>query len=184
MSGTTDTQSLRYGTVNDVISHLTVANLADDIAAQLDAADTARTHALKRPTVGLLATSTFSLPVSTVTVVTFNSLQWDSHSMVNLGTFPQRITLNASAGTGLYHVYVSATCDTTGWTKGDVIVQKNGSTYDQKTFWGPVSNVGLDMETFVQMDVVTDYFTFALYHEGGGSTTVFEVDVYLQKISD
>lgn len=184
MPGTTDTQSLRFGTVDDVITHTMQANLADDIATQLNSADTARTAALTRATarVGRLS-STFTLPVSAVTVVTMDLLTWDTHGMVNLGTQPQRVTTTASSGAGLYHATVTAQVDTTGWTKGDLIINKNGGFYAQRTWWGPQNLDTLLHEAFVPLDAVSDYLTFALYHEGGGSTTVYSVEAWVQKVT-
>lgn len=184
MAGVTDTQSIRFGQVSDVVTHTMVANEADDIAVQLDAADLARTHALKRPQAYVSRSASFNLPVSTITVVTFDVINWDTHSMVNLATFPQRVTVGATAGTGIYHCYVRATPDTTSWTKGDVILQKNGAFHMQKTAWQPVSFSTIAAEFFVNMALTTDYLSVAMYHEGGGTTAVSGVEFYVQKISD
>lgn len=183
MAGTTDTQSLRFGQVSDVIDFTMIKNLADDVAAQLDAADLARTAALKRPAASISRGATFTLPVSTITTVTFDTLNWDTHSMVNLGTQPQRYTVGATAGPGSYYVALYVFTDTAAWTKGDLLINKNGSLYAQRTWWQPQVLDYLFIDTILPLDVVTDFLTFSLYHEGGASTTVFAVDSYVQKVS-
>lgn len=184
MAGTTDTQSLRFGQVPDVIDHTMIKNLADDIAVQLDAADLARTAALKRAAASISRTATFTVAVSTIQVVTFDTLNWDTHSMVNLGTQPQRYTVGATAGPGTYYVAMYVFTDTASWTKGDLLINKNGSLYAQRTWWGPQVLDYLFIDAILPLDVITDFLTFSIYHEGGGSTTVFAVDTYLQKISN
>lgn len=184
MSGTTDTQSLRYGTVDDVITHLMVANLADDIATQLNAADIARTAALKRPQVKIERNAAMTIAVTTVTTISFDTETIDTHNMVDLAGQPQRVTCNAAAGLGIYHVRANANVDTTGWTRGDIFINKNGSTLDARTFWGPVSFAGMELETFVNFASLTDYVSLSLYHEGGGSTGINFIQLYVQKVCD
>lgn len=184
MGGTTDTQSLRYGTVDDVISYLMQANLADDIATQLNAADTARTAGLHRPQVNITRNAALAIPVSTTTAVPYDTLNQDTHGMVNLGTQPTRVTCNASAGTGIYHVRFDASVDTTGWTKADLTVYKNGAFYDGRTFWGPQTFAPMEFETFVYLNLTTDFITTNIYHDGGGSTNTNQVFLYVQKIAD
>lgn len=184
MSGTTDTQSLRFGQLDDIITHTMIKNLADDMAVQLDAADVARTHALKRPQALANRGATFTVAATTIQVVTFDTVGWDTHSMINLGTQPTRVTVGATAGAGRYETSLYVFTDTTGWTKGDLIVNKNGSFYAQKTWWGPQSLDYLDIQVMLPMLSITDFLTFAIYHEGGAATTVFGVDAFVQKISD
>lgn len=182
MAGTTDTQSLRFGQVDDIITHTMIANLADDIAVQLNAADTARTKALTRPQVQIVRNAALALPASAFTAVPFDSEIIDTHAMVDLVGQPQRVTCGATAGIGTYHVMAEANVDTTGWTRGDIVINKNGSFYDQRTFWGPLSL--LNMETFVYFGAITDYVSISIYHEAGGTTNTNTVYLYVQKVCD
>src|ERR1041384_3925766 len=140
MAGTTDTQSIRFGQDTDVIDHTTLKNLADDVAAQLNAADTARTAALTRPAVFVRRISALALPAAASTVVPFDDLVYDTHGLCNLGTQPTRVTVSASSGAGVYMVHaVPISWDKTGWTRADVVVSKNSTAYMQRTLWGPQS---------------------------------------------
>lgn len=185
MGGVTDTQSLRYGYVTDVITHAMVANLADDIAAQLDAADIARTKALKRPEARAQRSATLSIPVNTITPIPFDTIAYDTHGMIDLVGQPNRVTVVSAAGIGVYWARAQVSVDTTGWTKGDILLYKNGAFGGQKTSWGPQSfNGGPSGEFIVPMTAVGDYFEIRLYHEGGGTTTLFDTQFWVRKVSE
>jgi hypothetical protein len=181
MSGTTPTQSIRFAEIPDVLSHTVLANLADDVATQLDAADTARTHALKTPFVNIDRNATVNVPVTTVTTISWDSLITDTHAQVNLGTNPTRITCSATAGAGLYQVVVNVTVDTTGWTRGDIAFRKNNTIFTSRDFYQPVNQ--MSFETIVAL-AVNDYIEAHVYHEGGGTTTLFGANIRMQKVSD
>jgi hypothetical protein len=182
MANTTPTQSIRYAEVPDVLTHTALANLADDVATQLDAADTARTHALKTPYANIDRNATLALPVTTVVTIPWDSLVTDTHGMVNLGLNPTRITVSASAGAGLYQVIVGNTSlDTTGWTRGDISFRKNGTQFVSKDFFQPIN--AMNFETIVSM-AVADYIECHIWHEGGGTTTLFSANIRMQKVSD
>lgn len=183
MAGVTETQSLRYGHVTDVISHTMMRDLADDIAVQLDAADAARAVALKRPQARSHRNATASLAAATPTAQVFDTLVWDTHGMINIGAQPTRITVVTAAGVGSYHVTGWAQCDTTSWTRADLSIAKNGTAIRARTWFQPVILDVLSVEAIVDMNTVGDYFTLILSHEGGGSTTIYEVDLSVQKIT-
>jgi hypothetical protein len=184
MAGVTDTQSLRFGQVSDVIDHTTVKNLADDIASRLDTQDLARTKALTRPEVYVQRNAALSVPVSTITVVPWDSEQIDTHAMVDLVGQPTRVTCGATAGTGIYLVGFYVSIDTTGWTRGDLLISINGIQYARRTWWGPVSGVGMWLDTQVYLSATTDFITGSILHEGGGSTSTFQATMRVQKVCD
>jgi hypothetical protein len=181
MAGTTPTQSIRYGELPDVLSHTVLANLADDVATQLDAADLARTHALKTPYANVDRNAIDTVPVSTVKTITWDSLVTDTHGMVNLGLQPTRLTCSASSGAGLYHVVVNATVDTTAWTRGNIAFRKNTVMFVSRDFYQPVNQ--LSFETVVAL-AVTDFIECHVFHEGGGTTSLFGANIRIQKVSD
>jgi hypothetical protein len=184
MAGVTDTQSIRFGQVSDVVTHTMLANEADDIATQLDAADAARTVALHRPQAQAARNAAQSIPNVTVTVITWDSEVIDTSAMIDLVGQPQRVTVGATAGVGVYHVSIDCSVDTTGWARGDVILNKNGTEIVRKTSYQPQTNGSLGLEALVNMTATTDYFTVALFHDGGASTSTFDIEIRVQKISN
>lgn len=185
MAGVTDTQSLRFGEVEDVITHTMVRDLADDIALQLDAADVAQATALKKPIIWASRFGGLSLPVSpTITLVPWLSENQDTHAMLDIATQPTRFTASATSGTGVFMVNVQARLDTTGWTRGDMIFYKNGVFFGQKSFLAP-QNLNMLQATFmINLGTVGDYITVGLYHEGGGSTSVSSIVGWCHKVSN
>jgi hypothetical protein len=184
MAGTTPTQSIRFAELADVESHTVLANLADDVATQLDAADVARTHGLKTPVAKAERNAALNIPVSTITTVPMDQIDGDTHGMINLGSFPNRITVSASAGAGLYQIEAfGVTVDTTGWTRGTIHIRKNGAAFYSKSLFKPVSFVGLNTEITVNL-AVADYIEIAVEHEGGGTTQWLGGGFSLMKVSD
>lgn len=181
MASTTPTQSLRFAEVPDILSHTVLANLADDVATQLDAADLARTHALKTPYANVDRNAVLNVPVTTVTTIPWDSINTDTHSMVNLGLQPTRITVGATAGAGLYHVVVTVQVDTTGWTRGDISLRKNNVQFVSRDLYQPVNQMAIETEVSMAL---TDYIECHVYHEGGGTTTLFSANIRMQKVSD
>lgn len=182
MAGVTDTQSIRFGQDTDVIDHTLLKNLADDVAVQLDAADVARTAALKRPAVFLQRLAVLALPAAASTVVPYDTLNYDTHGMVNLGGQPTRVTVSASSGAGIYMVHaVPISWDKTGWTRADVIVSKNGTPYMQRTLWGPQSTMAVQGMVF--LGTVGDYIETLIYHESGGTTNLSVMNLYVWKVA-
>lgn len=180
----TDTQSLRFGQVTDVITHTMQQNLADDIAAQLDLADTARTAALKRPIARVQRGTALAIPVTTVTVVPWVTELTDTHAMVDIATQPTRITAGATAGTGAYIVQADLQGSYTGWTRADLLIYKNGAVYAQRTWFTPQDFNILAITTMVNFGVVGDFVDLRIYHEGGGSTNTLTVNMNATKISN
>lgn len=107
MGGTTGSQGLRFPYVDDVITDAAQANLGADIAAALSTQDTNRAKVLTRPFVYVrrgTTGQTFSDGVDTT--VSFDLVNVDGYSMVNLGTQPTRITPGAG-WTGMWKVSFS-----------------------------------------------------------------------------
>lgn len=169
MAGTTDTQSLRFGQVTDVISHTMQANLADDIAVQLDAADVARAATLKGPVAGA-SRGSMNLPVGVAQLVTFTSEMFDTHGMIDIATQPTRLTVPSSAVAGIFEVHFEALWDTTGWTRGDIYFYKNGGFYSQRTWYAPQSLGTVRFTSQVWLGASGDYLQVYVSHEGGGTT--------------
>jgi hypothetical protein len=159
-------------------------NLADDIAAQLDLADAARAHALKRPQAFSQRQAALGIPVSSVLVVNFDFEIWDTNGMIDIAGQPSRITAVAGAGAGLYLVNMILYTDTTAWTKADILLSKNGTMMTQRTFHTPQSFSYLYHSQIVYMGTVSDFLTMSVYHEGGGTTNTAEVDFQAWKIAD
>lgn len=183
MAGVTDTQSIRFGQVTDVITHTMLANEADDIAVQLDAADVARTTALKRPVAWTRRNATLALPVTTQTLVQFDTEVYDTASMVDIAGLPFRVVVGATAGAGVYLAQAEFNGDYTGWTTAILAIQRSGTDLVQKRFHHPQSGSGLSMQMFINM-ALSDYLTATIWHEGGGTTNVNSVQLRAAKISN
>lgn len=186
MAGVTDTQSLRFGQVSDVITHTMVRDLADDIAVQLDAADAARLVAQKRPVAwARRALTAQSLPVGLPAVITFDQELVDTHSMIDLATQPTRITCGATAGTGIYLVQVNLVAFMAAWGRGDLGVRKNGTTPQvQKAFISPLDLVGHHASMLINFAATTDYVEMTTYHESGGATNTSVAWMRVTKITN
>lgn len=185
MPGITDTQALRFGLVADPIDWTMLRNLADDIAAQLDLADLAAIAALQMPAVIAQRNTALALPVTTATAVPWNNEIQDTHGMLDTaGATPNRLTVSAAAGAGLYVTSIQVQTDTTGWTRGDVILNKGASGYARKTWDQPQSFGYMQMTAMVRLGVVGDFIGWQIYHEGGGTTNTTEVNVRVYKIAN
>jgi hypothetical protein len=172
MPGATQTQSLRYGYVTDPLSYTMQRDLADDIAAQLDVADAARTAAMKRPVARVARNTTLSLPASTVTVVPWTSITApDTHGMVDLVGQPNRVTVNAASGTGTYWAIGNIQLLYTAWTRADIMIYRNGVFYAQRTWRAPSDLTALEFTVLVNLPTIGDYLSMHVYHEGGGTTS-------------
>lgn len=170
MAGVTDTQSLRFGQVTDVITHTMIANLADDFATKLDAVDAVRAAVLRRPVAWARKNNITPLAVNTQTTVAFDTKLADTHGMIDLVGQPTRITATSLAGPGFYVVEAAATCDSASWTRGDISIFKDGAVAAQRTLISPVSLCDMTVTAIIWLGVVTDFLDMRLYHEGGGTT--------------
>ena len=183
MAGVTDTQSIRFGQVTDVQTHTMIANEADDIATQLDAADLARTAALKRPTAWSKRSAVIAIPVTSQTLIQMDTEVWDTHSMVDIAGLPFRVVVGATAGAGVYLVQAETNGDYTGWTTAIIAIQKNGTDWVSKRFHLPQTGEVLGLQMLVDM-ALNDYFTMTIYHEGGGTTNAFSCNLRACKMSN
>lgn len=182
MAGITDTQSLRFGQVTDPISFTMQKNLADDIARELDAVDAAKQVGLGRPVARMSRNATQSLAVNTLVTINFDTEVFDTHNMINLGTNAQRVTVSSEAGVGMYFVTARASADTTGWTRGDLQITRNGGVYYQRTQWSPQGNNNTG--GMMYLPNVGDFIDVRMIHQGGGTTNIQNVNLYVWKLSN
>lgn len=182
MAGTTDTQSLRFGQVTDVITHTMVANLADDIAAQLDAADAAQLTVLKRPVVFVRRLANQATAAGVQAPVTFDDKPTDTHLMVDLATQPTRITVNSSAGAGMYMFHARLTAETGvgTWTAGHLSFYKNAVQISQRSAFAQRNATTLTAQ--VQMNV-TDFMQVRFQHDGTGTPNITFVECWVHKLN-
>lgn len=184
MGTTTPTQSLRYAYVTDVISHTASKDLADDVAAQLDAADVARTAALKRPIAKARRTAAQSIVDSSFVTVTFDTEVWDTHAMIDIAGQPTRITCGATAGIGIYLVRARVnTIAGTGFTRSDIGILKNGVVKHQNEQWGAVTDE-MYCAGHVALGATTDFLTMTIRHIGGGTINASFIELTAQKIAN
>jgi hypothetical protein len=176
MPGVTDTQSLRFGYVTDPISHTTVRDLADDVAAQYDAADVARAAALQKPVVRVQRNAGLAIPVTTITAIPWDVETTDTHGMVDIATNPTRVTAVTAAGSGLYLAEIDVQSNMGSWTRADIILRRNGTFYAQKSWYNPQDFNHLQFSSFIDLDTVGFYLEWLLYHEGGGTTNTVIVE--------
>lgn len=187
MAGTTDTQSLRFGQVTDVLSDTTVGNLADDIAVQLTAADTAATGtggALKRPLVWVRRASGQLYSVGVRAGIAFTTAIADTDAMTNLGTSPLRAAIvGAGHGAGLYMVHGQARLSSSGTpTASHLSVWKNGATLlSQRTMW--TQDSGVISVTAQGYLVVGDWIELHYQYDGAGTPTITLADCWVRKLS-
>lgn len=184
MPGITDTQSLRFGYVTDPISHTMQRDLADDTAAQYDAADVARSAALQKPVVSIQRNAALAVPVTTITTIPWDIEITDTHGMVDIPTNPTRVTAVTAAGSGLYLAEIDVQSNMLGWTRGDVILRRNGTFYAQKSWYNPQDLNHLQFSSFIDLDTVGHYLEWCLYHEGGASTNTVIVEARVFKATN
>lgn len=182
MPGITSTQNIRYGVVSDQQDWTMLRNEADDIARELDAADVAKAAALGRPVVHARRNATLALADGSVVLVPLDSEIYDSHNMVDVaGANPSRVTINASSGTGHYFVSAIATAVTTSWTRGDCQIYRNGGLYRSRSLWFPPGG-SINVSGIAYMGTVGDYLDARIYHQGGGTTNLTFLQLYVFKL--
>lgn len=184
MPGVTDTQSIRYGLVTDPLSHTTQAYLAEDIAAQLDAADAAGAVALKRPAVFVRRTIGQLYSVGVKAGIAFQSLIYDTHGMTLLGTQPLRAAIvGASSGIGNYEFKGTATLSSTGaCTAGHLSFWKNGTVpLGQRTMFAQQSTIALTVPAY--LGTIGDYVEMHYQYDGAGTPTITFAECWVRKLS-
>lgn len=184
MGGITDTQSIRFGYVTDPIDWTMLRNEADDIAAQLDLADVQAAAALRSPAAIARRSASLAVAVSTLVAIPFDTEVEDTHGMIDIAGQPQRLTVSSSSGAGLYTVQLMTQSDTTGWTRGDLVVNKNGSFYCRKTWRAPQSFGWMALTASMHLGTVGDFVSFQIFHEGGGTTNTISVEASIFKIAN
>lgn len=182
MPGITETQAIRYGLVTDPLDWTMMRNEADDIAVQLDAADVAKNLALGRPLVQARRSAALALADGSTVLVPLDQEIYDTHNMIDVaGANPSRVTVNAASGTGHYMVAAYASATTTGWTRGDIQLFKNGVYNRGRSLWfqpgGPMNLTGI-----VYLGTVGDFIDIRLSHTGGGTTNTSLVQFYVFKL--
>lgn len=183
MAGTTDTQSLRFGQVTDVITHTMQANLADDIATQLDAADAAATSALKLPIVHVRRVASQGYTAGVRAAVIFDSEVTDTAGMVTIGVNPTRVTVVSGAGVGNYMFHGIVTLSTTGTTTvGHLSVFRNGVTLlGQRSMWAQRADISITLQAYAGS--VGDYFELHYEYAGTGTPTLTFGQFWARKVS-
>jgi hypothetical protein len=182
MGSTTPNLALRYPYVTDVISHTNESQLADDIATALGTMDTARTTALKMPTFYGQRNATQSMAVSVETKLQMDTEVEDTHGMINIGTDATRVTCTAQSGAGVYEFSLMFAATMTSWTRGDLILSKNGVFVTQQELFSPITSDRYGLHVQVAM-IVTDFIQFGCYHEGGGTTNTSYFEIRGHKVS-
>lgn len=182
MPGITDTQSIRFGQVTDPLDWTMLRNEADDIATQLDAADTAKTAALTRPAARVRRLAQVALPVNTTTTIAFDSEDFDTHGIADVGgANPSRITAVSAAGTGHYMFSASLTANSASWTLGRLGLFKNGALARERALWFPPGG-SLGVQGIIYLGVIGDFVDLRVYHEGGGSDLTIFVGLSVFKL--
>ena len=185
MPGTTETQSLQYDLLSENVATATetgLERLAKQIATQLDAADVARVTALKRPAARASRFLTVqSIPNNTLNVVTFDTENFDSHAMVNLGVNNDRIIITAGGGAGKYmaaaHLFDMFTNNT---GKVEIYLTKNGSELTRQTQFAEANGMTV---AAVSNCVVGDRFGISLFQNSGAARDADTIRLDVWKIS-
>jgi hypothetical protein len=177
MGGTTTSQALRYPYVDDIIAETAQGNLGADIAAKLTTQDTARNLVIKRPNVLIRRGANLSLVDGTDTAIIWDNVQDDPYSLVNLGTFPTRVTPGAgNVGIWRFTLNVGAAGPNT-WTKAQVSVAVTGTTKQLRTYFSSGNGpAGYTFAGLVQVPTGTDYIEMKIKHNGGGTTNIFGLE--------
>lgn len=185
MPGTTDTQSLPYDLLSENVATATetgLERLAKAIATELDSADTARVAALKRAAARASRFLTVqSIPNNATTAITFDTENFDSHAMVNLGTNAQRITITAGGGAGVYRV--AAHLDdmfTNNSGKVEIILTKNGSELFRQTQFAEANGMWVGG---ISDCIVGDFFGVSLFQNSGAARDADTIRLEVWKIS-
>lgn len=184
MPGTTDTQALPFDYLDEVVSSVPVKNFADAVALKLDAKDTQRTAALKRPAVAARRAATVSVPDATNTVITMDTEVFDTHAMFSTGSNPTRITVPAGAGAGIYYLFgLVGTSGANSTTQViEFTVRKNGTTMlARRQCLGPVPGIAV---TGYASLAVSDYVELVVYQDSTGSLTMSNVEFRVFKVAN
>lgn len=187
MSGITDTQSLRFGQVTDPISYTMQADLANDVAAQLDAADTAASGtngALKRPAVNVRRVTNQLFSVNVRAGIAFDNLVYDTNGMTNLGVNPLRACIvGTNSGTGIYQLFGQVTFSTTGAsTSVELSFWKNGATQiAQRQGYLQVNTISSGCHVY--LGTLADYMEMHFEYNGTGTPTVTFAQCWVRKVS-
>lgn len=183
MAGTTDTQSIRFGQVTDIITHTMQANMADDIAAQLNAADAAALVALERPVAHVRRITSQGYTAGVRAAVSFDNEVYDTAGMFTVGVNPTRITAVSGAGTGNYMLFGTVTLSTTGTsTAGHLSIWKNGVTLlGQRTVWGQLQKNSITLQAYA--GAVGDYFEMHFEYAGSGTPSLTFAELFVRKVS-
>ena len=166
MGNTTNSQGLRYPYVDEGINSTNIANLAADCATALDAQDVSRNLMVKRPIAAVQRFAGQSIAVNTDTTVIWDSINLDPNSMVNLATFPTRITVPSTA-TGLWRVSMSGPLSVS-WTRLTLSFMVSGVVRAMKTVWGSDATWPM-FSTFINVPNAGDYIELRVRHAGGGT---------------
>jgi hypothetical protein len=184
VTGTTDTQSIRYGHAADPMNWTMLRDEADDIATQLDAADAAGSGALKRPVVRVSRTIAQLFSTGVKAGIAFQTLIYDTNGMTLLGTQPLRAAIvGANSGIGTYMLQGIATLSTTGVaTAGHLSFWKNGVTFlGQRTMSSQVNDISLTVQAY--LGTIGDYVEMHYQYDGTGTPNITSAQCWVRKVS-
>lgn len=166
MGGTTNSQALRFPYAEEGINASNIGNFAADCATQLDVQDVNRLNVLHRPIVGV-SQSSQNVAANTDTSIIWSSVDFDPNSLVNLGTFPTRITVPA-AYTGLWRVTLSGLPLSTSWTKTQISVMVSSVIRSWRSYFSTEINA-FCFSTMVNVPNANDFIEMRVRHTGGGT---------------
>jgi len=167
MGGTTNSQALRFPYVEEGINALNIGNFAADCATKLDVQDVNRLNVLHRPIVGVKRSAAQNIAVSTDTTMIWDTIDFDPNSLVNLGTFPTRITV-PTAFTGLWRVTLSGLPFSQVWTKTQISVMVSSVIRSWRSYFSTESQA-FCFSTMVNVPNANDFIEMRVRHTGGGT---------------
>lgn len=185
MPGTTDTQGLQYDLLSENVATATetgLERLAKQIAAELDLADLARVAGLKRAAARCSRFNTVqSIPNNVTTAITFDTENFDSHAMVNLGVNADRITITSGGGAGVYMAVAHLDEMFTNNTgKAEIVLTKNGSELFRQSQFAEANGMVVGG---MSSCVVGDRFGISLFQNSGAARDADTIRLDVWKIS-
>lgn len=150
-------------------------DFAQDVDADVQALEVARTNALNAPSGRAIASANQSIPVNTSTLATFATETYDNAAMVNLGVSNTRITLTSA---GLY--IINAECNwvpngnaTVGERAGRIL----GNLASTDPCWSSsrgsqLADTELSLTCLYYTATAGDFVTFSVWHNSGAAVNI------------
>lgn len=183
MGGTTPSQGLRYPYVDDVISESAQANLGADVASKLTTQDSARSVVIRRPFVYVIDGGQATTD-GINTAFIWGSVTTDPYGLVNLGTFPTRVT-PGSANVGLWKFSLDFNFAVNGSiTRMQASVALTGSTKFFRTYSSiAAAPAHYSFSGMIRVPTGTDYLELQVLHNGGGTQNVLSASAMFWQAS-